>query len=222
MMEPYNPPYYPALWETFGFRVLSTYYSRHVPDVSSVVPQLEPLYERAVKSGIVFRPFNPRRYDEELDILYDMTCRIFPENPYYSDIPKEAFKQLYAGAKPIIDPKLFWFCVDQEGRHVGFIFSFPDYFQSLCSMKGKTHALAKLRFLLNKKKAHVLNLKTVGIYPGLRGTGLGAALMYKAYHEGFLKGYSKANLCLFHQDNKSGTIDGGQGDIMRTYRLYEY
>jgi hypothetical protein len=75
---------------------------------------------------------------------------------------------------------------------------------------------------LNRRKADALNLKTVGVDQTYRGAGLGNALMYKAYYEGVRKGFKKANMCLFHQDNLSGRIDGGAGDIMRTYHLYEY
>jgi hypothetical protein len=45
--------------------------------------------------------------------------------------------------------------------------------------------------------------------------------MYKAYQGGFDAGLKKANMCLFHEDNASGRLDGGKGEHLRTYQLYE-
>ena len=222
MMEPYNPGYYAALWENYGFSILSVYESKHVPDVSPVLSKLKPRYEKAVRNGFSFRSFDRSRYDDELNLLYDLICRIFSGNPFYTEIKREMFKRIYAGAKSIIDESLFWFCRDRDDRYAGFIFAFPDYFKALRSMNGKTSLFAKLRFILNKRKADTLNLKTVGTDHAYRGEGLGTALMYKAYFEGFKKGYKKANMCLFHRENVSGRIDGGKGEAMRTYHLYEY
>ena len=39
LLEPYNPPYYPEIWEEAGFQVLARYFSKQV-DPAAVVAHL--------------------------------------------------------------------------------------------------------------------------------------------------------------------------------------
>ena len=222
MMEPYNPDYYSNLWEKYGFCVLSKYYSKRVLDIENILPKFERIYNQSQREYFRFRRFRLDVFDDELKILYDLSCRIFTNNYYYSKISEKDFLSLYKDLKYIIDPNLVWFCQDKNNGYAGFIFSFPDYFDSLKSMNGKSSLWARTKFLLNRKNADILNIKTLGITPESRGMGLGHALMYKVYYEGLKLGYKKANMCLIHEENASSRMDGGQGIIFRHYHLYSY
>ncbi len=220
MMEPYNCPYYQGLWEKYGFRVLARYYSKNITDVNKVTVKFEQFYKRSLKNGFTFRGIQTHSLNEELHILYNMSCEIFSENAYYSEIPEQAFVKMYSNAKAIINPNLVWFCLDKDNKYAGFVFSFPDYFEAIKSMKGKNHLLSKFNFFLNRRKADTLNIKTLGTMPEHRGLGLGPALMYKVYDAWAKYGYKKANMCLIHEDNSSGRMDGNQGRVFRYYALY--
>ncbi len=221
MMEPYNKPYYPELWTQCGFKVLSHYYSKHVADVRDVIPGMEKFYKRSLREGFSFRQFNADDFDGELHCLYKLSREIFSRNYLYTDICEKDFKDLYAGAKNILNPDLIWFAVDKDGEPAGFTFNVPDYFEALRSMKGKKNILAKIRFLLNKS-TDTLNIKTLGTVPKYHGGGLGPALMYLAYSSGLKAGYRKANLCLIQEGNSSGRLDAGKGAVSRKYLLFRY
>jgi GNAT superfamily N-acetyltransferase len=221
LMEPYNASYYADLWQQCGFRVLAEYYSKHVPDVEAILPRMKQYYDRTLERGISYRSFNMERYDEELEVLYELSCEIFSANPFYRRISLREFKALYTDARAILRRNLVWFCQDSDGEYAGFVFSFPDYFAAIRKMGGKRNLWAKVKFVLNRSKADTLNVKTLGAIPKHRGTGLGSALIYKAYREGVNQGYKKANMCLIHRDNISGRLDGGMGRLIRTYLLYE-
>jgi len=221
MMEPYNPPYYGTFWERFGFRVLAKYFSKHV-NSKTVVPLMEKYYRRAEQNGFTFRSFHVKQFENELKILYDLSCQNFAGNYFYTPILLDDFCGLYVEAKAIIDKRLVWFCQDKEGEYCGFIFSFPDYFLALQSMHGQHGLVSKLKFVVNRRKAATLNIKTIGVTPRYRGRGLSQALMYKAYFEGSQMGLHQANLCLIHEENVSAKLDAGQGRITRNYHLYEY
>ena len=222
MMEPYNRPYYCQLWEKNGFDPLPTYFSKHVPDVVKVTEKTEKFYKRMKKRGFSFRKFRTDRFDEEIKILYSLSCEIFAENYLYTEISEQDFVDMYSGVKGILNPDLIWFVSDSKGKHAGFVFTFPDYFQALAAMKGQSGMIAKLKFWSNKRKADTLNVKTLGVIPEYRGKGLGMALMHKAYASGLAAGYKKANLCLFREDNSSAKVDMDLGLISRQYYLYKF
>lgn len=220
MMEPYNPAYYPRLWESYGFQTLARYYSKRVDNIEPLLPNFERFYKRTLRNGFRYRSFQKDRFDEELRILYDLSCRIFADNYFYTDISFTEFRALYRGAKSIINENLVWFSQDKEGDYCGFLFAVPDYFLALQGMAGSNSIWAKLKFIMNRRKAAAVNIKTLGTLPAYHGTGLGPALIYNGYKEAFNLGYRAANLCLIHEDNVSGRLDGNKGYLLRNYHLY--
>lgn len=221
LMEPYNPSYYPQLWQNVGFKPLAYYYSKHIPDLEPVLTKLRKFKTRALRQGVVFRPLDLSAFEEQLRILYELSCRIFADNYFYREIDFEAFRKLYRDVRTILKKELVWFAFDKTDRPAGFIFSLPDYYDAVKSMQGHRHLWAKFKFLLNRGQVDTVNIKTVGTLPDYRGTGLGPALMYQAYSQACELGLRKANLCLIHEDNASGRLDGGCGTVIRKYCLYE-
>ncbi|HSN87615.1 MAG TPA: hypothetical protein VL025_12700, partial [Thermoanaerobaculia bacterium] len=63
LLEPYNPRYYPALWEANGFTVLERYLSKRV-DTETVAAFLEPKRQAALEAGYSLRRLDPRRFDD--------------------------------------------------------------------------------------------------------------------------------------------------------------
>ncbi len=222
MMEPYNPPYYPALWENNGFRLLSSYYSKHIPDFSPVLEKTEKFLRRAEKSGFTFRNFRKDDFEGEMKIFYDLSRAIFADNYLYTDIPFGEFLNMYSGIRSILDPSLISFVQDKRGKYAGFVFSLPDYFKALSAMDGKAGLIANMKFILNKSGADTLNIKTLGVLSECRGSGLAMALVHKAYASGLAAGFKKANLCLIRDGNASGRIDLGAGFVCRKYFLYKF
>ena len=220
MMEPYNPAYYPALWESYGFQVMAGYYSKRVDDIEPLIAHFERFYKRSVRNGFHYRSLRMEKFEEELRIIYDLSCQIFADNHFYTEISFQDFAALYASSRSIISPNLIWFCQDRQGDYCGFLFAVPDYFRAVQSMKGSTLPWAKLKFIMNKHTAAAVNFKTLGSLPKYHGTGVGPALMHKAYQEAFQMEFRAANLCLIHQDNVSGRLDDDRGHLLRKYHLY--
>jgi GNAT superfamily N-acetyltransferase len=195
LLEPYNPRYYPALWEAHGFEVLESYASKRV-EPGLVAAHLEPKRQAALDAGYRLRRLDARRLREELRRVYEMSRVIFARNFLYTDVPEEEFLALYSGARSLIDPDLVWFAEAPGGGEVGFLFAFPD------------------------RDTTVVNVKTLGVLPEHRRSGLGAALMAQGHRTALEKGYRAANHCLFREGNPSGEMDGGTGRVMRRYHLY--
>ncbi|HVR98531.1 MAG TPA: hypothetical protein VMW27_18090 [Thermoanaerobaculia bacterium] len=224
LLEPYNPPYYPALWERQGFEVLERYFSKEV-DSEAVVRHLEERHRAALAAGYRLRRIDLRRFEEELRCIYRLSIAIFSRNFLYTEIAEREFLELYAGSKPLLDSDLVWFAhalQAPDNEPVGFLFSYPDRFQAVAAMRGRRDLLAKLRFLLHRHEAEAVDFKTLGVLPAHRRSGIAAALMYQGHRKALDKGYRLANHCLFREGNPSGEMDGGTGRILRRYHLYQW
>jgi GNAT superfamily N-acetyltransferase len=197
LLEPYNPPFYAALWEGAGFVPLKEYHSKFVRDPAAAAAALEPFQQRVLRQGGNLRRLDRKRFTEELRLIYDLSLRIFAGNFLYSAIPWPEFQQMYAPFASVLDADFIWFSRDATGHDVGFVFGYPDEHGSV-------------------------NVKTLGVVPERRGTGLAAALMQRFYAMAGEKGYKRVNLCLIRQGNPAERLDAGLGQFLRRYRLYRY
>ncbi len=222
LMEPYNKPYYGELWQNVGFRPLERYYSKVVDDVEAVAATLTKIHQRVLDHGYRLRPIDITRFEAEMEVIYQLSIKIFADNFMYEEISLDEFLALYRPARSLIDPRLVLIAESPDGEPVGFMFSLVDYHRAVAAMRGSTGLLAKLRFLLNRRHADAVNMKSIGILRGHRRSGLAGALMYHSYRTALEMGFRKANLCLIRDGNPSGELDGGLGVISRRYLLYEY
>jgi GNAT superfamily N-acetyltransferase len=220
LMEPYNPPYYAALWRAAGFVVDESYYSLRVEDAAAVVPAMTRFLDRAEKNGFRFRHLRPERFADELARLYRLSTQIFVDNYLYTPISEAEFVQLYAGARSLVAPELVWFAQAPDGTDVGYLFAVPDYGAALRAMGGHRGPLAKLRFLWHRRQADTVNLKTLGVVPAYQRRALGPALMALGYREAVRRGLRHAHLCLIREGNSSGKMEAGEGELLRRYELY--
>lgn len=222
LMEPYNPPYYPKLWEHCGFTALESYYSQRVEDLQALMNGLEKKHERALSSGYTMRQLDSSRFLQELETIYDLSRESFAGNFLYSEIPLREFIDMYAGAKRLVDPELTWFAQAPDGSTAGFVFGLPDEFRAVAAMRGRRDALAFLRFALAKGKADAFNIKTAGVARAHRRMGLFAALTFCACGAAVRKGYRVVNLCLIKEGNPSGILADSLAKVLRRYVLYKY
>jgi GNAT superfamily N-acetyltransferase len=220
LLEPYNPPWYEALWTAQGFKLLERYYSKRV-DPAAVVAHLAPRCGEAMAAGYRLRALDPRRFRAELRRIYELSRRIFARNFLYTEISEADFLDLYAGSRALVDPDLVWFAQSPSGEDVGFLFAYPDLFRAVTAMHGQRGLLAKLRFLRHRHEAGAVNFKTLGVLPEHRRSGVAAALFHEGHRRALEKGYRIANHCLYREGNPSGDLDGGAGETLREYRLYE-
>ena len=196
-LEPYNPPFYAALWEAAGFAPLEEYHSKCVKDPAAAAEALAPFQQRALRQGGELRRLDRKRFTEELRLIYELSLRIFAGNFLYTAIPWPEFHQMYAPIELGLDADFIWFSRDATGHDVGLVFGYPGEHGSV-------------------------NVKTLGVVPERRGTGLAAALMQRFYVMAVQKGYKCVNLCLIRQGNPAESLDAGLGQPLRRYRLYRY
>ncbi len=222
LLEPYNPNYYAQYWENFGFTELEKYYSAFVNDIANSMSALKLKAEKARQFGYQARSFNIEDFNNELKIIYQISCQAFKDNFFYSEIKETDFIALYQDAKAIIDPSLIHFALEKQQQPVGFLFAFPDHYAAVKAMNGKKHLFAKLKFLLKKRQTKTFNMKSVAVLEQHKRHHIASLLTYHTYQNALKKHYQSTNLCLIKNDNPSRGLDPGQADLKREYKLYQY
>lgn len=221
LLEPYNPPYYPELWQANGFRPLEDYHSLVVDDLEGAWSALEGRRREVLARGYRFESLRLDRFGDEIRRLYRLSCKIFRDNFLYSEISEQSFLALYSGFRPLVDPDLVVFARAPDGSDAGFLFAYPDRFDAVAAMGGERGWWARIRFLLARRRpVGAVNLKSLGVVADHRRSHLASALMAEGYRVALARGFERAHLCLIRDGNPSGGLDGGLGRMLRRYRLY--
>lgn len=219
-LEPYNPRYYPAFWERFGFNVCCYYFSAIVGS-QECADNLTREYDRVKASGLTFRPFDPTCFEDELRRMYDISTTIFDGAYMWRPIEFDEFRNLYGGMKQLMVPELSYFLMDGE-THVGFVFGMPDYGPAIRAMAGKRGWGAKARFALARPRCRVATLKTFGVVPGRRQGANALALCYMVQASAARLGYEQTIHALMREDNTSLRMSEKRGGKKnKRYALYQ-
>lgn len=221
LLEPYNPNYYPAFFERFGFRVKKKYYSSIVTYHERQVQSAEEKLKKFAEMGYSVRPLDLKNFERELRLLYELSLEIFKDNWEYTEISWSGFRALYDGLERLVDPELVLFAYDPQRKPVGFVFAIPDYAEAVRQMGGESNLLAKLRFVLTRRKPEAAIVKTLGVLPEARQAGVGSVLVALAHRAIQQKGYTKAIHALMSEENASRKISEKSGEAFKEYAVYE-
>ncbi len=185
----YNPPYYGALFEGYGFQ---NYFDQH-----SYLRTLE-LGKMAVINAKAERLYaNPDYAFKDVDMSdLDRVARDFMTvyNSGWADFtgvkPMDYAhaRQLVRTLRPIIDPKVLYFAYYQ-GKPVGFYVMIPDLNLITRNFGGKFGIIQKLRLLwgLKRHKSNRLFGVVFGVAREFQGRGIEAGMITKFEH--FIQAY---------------------------------
>ena len=136
-----------------------------------------------------------------LDAIYRVSLAAFPDNPFYTPLPRDAFLATYRPLLPHVDPRVVWLA-SRAGEPVGFAFGVPDLAQAA---RGEV--------------VDTVIVKTVAVVPEARALGLGGALVGALHEAARGAGYGRAIHALMHDANASVRISEHTGRPMRRYAL---
>jgi ribosomal protein S18 acetylase RimI-like enzyme len=201
LMEPRNPPAYPAWWLAAGFSKLAGYSSSLIPlDGRSTVP--DSLASRLESSGVTIRDLDPDRFEAELAAIHDVTLAGFSNNFLYTPLPREAFMASYRKIKDRVSPGLVRIA-ERDGKPCGYVFAIADL---EAAARGENPTLI---------------IKTLTVDPAARCAGLGSLLVDEVQRRGFDAGFRHAIHALQYDGNNVLRITARHsGQRFRRYALF--
>ena len=199
-LEPRNPAYYCALWESLGYRVIANYTSSCFPLGPDSFPRFEKAERILAARGVSVCDFRPDCIADELNDIYDVSVVSFRNNFVYAPVTREAFVAQYAPIVGRLRPHDAAIARRADGTPVGFVFGFPN-----------AYATPGTEYVV----------KTIAVLPDRDCRGLGGLLVERMAKTAYEDGFKLAYHALMHEDNVSSNIGNhAHAKVCRRYRLY--
>lgn len=176
----YNPPYYKALFESYGFTPQYEQITNHL-QVNKPFPERFTKIAEWVskKPGYTFKHFESKKIHQFASDLLEVYNDAWSDFPNFVPMDKATVLESFKKMKAIMDEKLIWFAY-VEDEPAAFIVMLPDANQIIKPLKGKLGLTEKLKFLYYRWKG-VTRIRAVvmGTKKAYQKHGLESALFIK-------------------------------------------
>lgn len=182
--NPYNPPYYKALFENYGFQ---NYFNQNSYNwnvgSSEASSRLQTRSERlyALDAGYHVESIDMKKLDKAAEDFRTIYNKAWSHFVGVKPMTKEEAQAMIKVMKPIVDPRIIFFAY-QHDEPIGFFITIPDLNRLIAPFNGKFGLWQKLRLmwaLKVKKSADRIFGIVFGITPEAQGKGVESAIMYK-------------------------------------------
>lgn len=225
IMMTYNPPYYATLFEQYGLTKAMDLLAYNV-DAHFTMPKIiMDIAERTEKKAkVTFRTLNLKKWNEELDTMFDIYNSAWEANWGFVPMTKDEFYHTAKDLKSIVDPELVHFAM-VDGVVAGFILTLPDLNQVFKQIpNGNLTPMAIYKILTAKKRMNRVRVITMGIKKEFRKIGL-ETLLYKHNHIAIKKNPLNKNIemswILENNLEMNKPLIRMGGEAYKRYRLYE-
>lgn len=220
--EPWNPDYYPPLFEAWGFRPKRKYSTLIDRTLEKRMETFRADYQDYITRGYGFRRINLRPQSRDLKILYNLASQSFKNAPEYTDVPFEEFQMIY-GTSPLISHLTeTLFTLDPSGKEIGFAFALPDYSENFRAADRRKFPLGAYWSVLQKGlKKPLWIYKTLARVPGYHPLRFGQAVVYELYRRIRKRGGKEICPALIRENGYVLPMFPDV-EILREYTLYEY
>jgi GNAT superfamily N-acetyltransferase len=201
-LEPDSPPGWAGHFELSGFIPLARYFSAMTGRIDDPALPAPDDRGRLTGRGIILRPMEPERFEEELCRIYPLCLESFKDNLLFTPIPEEEFVSIHRPLRPHLIPGLSW-VAELEKTAIGFVFALPDILQA---RRGET--------------LDTVVLKTLAVAPEFRGVGLGHMLVAACQEAAAGHGFRHVIHALIREGNPSGRISAHYARSIRSYTLF--
>ena len=178
----YNPPYYKALFESYGFTVKYDQISNRI-DVRKGLPEKVAKISSwvAKRNGYIFRHLDTAdipKYSRDFKDIYNDAWKDF-EN--FTTVTDATIEETINKIKPVMDPNLIWFAYTAKDEPVAFVMILPDTNELIKGLNGRLDLLGKLKFVWNKFTVKHTRMRAVimGTKEQYRNMGLESCLFMK-------------------------------------------
>lgn len=225
IMMTYNPPSYPVHLERYGLSKAMDLLAYNVTANFTMPKIIMDIAERTEKkSKVTFRTLNLKKWNEELDTMFEIYNSAWESNWGFVPMTKDEFYHTAKDLKSIVDPNLVHFAM-VDGAVAGFILTLPDLNQVFKQIpSGRLGPSAIYKILTAKKRINRVRVITMGIKKEFRKIGL-ETLLYKHNHIAIKKNPLIKNIemswILENNLEMNKPLIRMGGPAYKRYRLYE-
>jgi len=177
----FNPPYYRALFEAYGFQ---TYFEQLTFGRKIVGHISERMFEKSERLAsnpkYHFKTMDIKQIDKYTEYFHTIYNKAWSGHKGVPVLTMQQAKMVMKQLKPILDPNIMYFGF-YEDDPIAFFINIPDVNQILKHVNGKLNLIGKLKFLYHKwrKTTNKIIGTVFGVVPEHRSKGVeGAIVIY--------------------------------------------
>jgi len=225
LMAPYNPSYCNAHMADFGMSKAKDLLCWQISmEEGYRIPQrIMNLTDRvSERYSVRIRKMNMKKYDEEIQIILDLSNQCLIENWGYSPATESEAKAMAKDMRRIIQPKGVLFAEDKNGRQIGFAIALPDLNSLLKGMKGRLLPFGFVKIMWGIPRLRRYRLFALAVDPEYQRKAVDS-LLYRALHESLYAKDLWIEINYVLEDNLPmiNAINKLEATQSRRYRVYE-
>ena len=227
VMMPYNPPYYAAFLEAYGFRRAMTMWAYYVHKKYVRTDKLKRGIEllRRRHPTVTLRTVDMKRFDEDAKAILDIYNDAWSRNWGHVPMTEAEFKQLTHEMKSVVDPNIVYLLED-DGKPFAFSISLPNVNQLLRHVRdGRLFPSGLAKLLAYGKLGHVYECRTLlmGIMQAYQGKGFDVMMNYETITQGPRHGYDASEMSWVLDVNEplKNAVASLGGVVDKEYAMYE-
>lgn len=225
IMAPHNPPYYAEHMTGFGLEKVKDLLCYYISALEGyLIPQrILKLTDRvAERYGVSIRQMDMRRYDEEVQIVIELSNISILDNWGYSPVTEAEARAVAKDLKQIVRPEGVLFAEDDQGRAIGFAIALPDINILLKGLNGRLLPFGWLKLLRGLPRLNSYRMFALGVLPEYHGKGIDA-LIYRGLYESLFTPdlWMEINYVLEDNVPMNNAIRKLDAKPMRRYRIYQ-
>jgi len=227
MLMAYNPRYYPALYEAYGFSKAKDLVAWDLSSSIAAPPRIVRVAEKIrQREGIVIRPVNMKDFANEVERIRSIYNAAWEKNWGFVPLTDKEFNHIAKDMRPLVVPELL-LIAEVRGEPAAFAMTLPDANIALAAARGRLTTfgipIGLIRLLLAARKIQRLRLITLGIKEGFRRRGIDAVLYLDTLLTARRLGYTGGEISWTLEDNDlvNRAIEMMGGKPYKRYRLYQ-
>lgn len=223
---PYNPPYYPELFEAAGFAKSKDLLQWEFDVTSDVPPRIARVADRVKKrEKLVIRELDHANWEAEVDRCLDIYNDAWDENWGFVPLDRDEWQHIAKDLKMVLNPKL-GLMAEVDGEPVAFAVSIMNVNPTLKKVDGRLNLRGLFHLIWDTQISNAVDsgrLILLGIRRAYRRRGIDVMLMVETHRAGQSLGYVSGELGWTLEDNDmiNSPIKLFGAEICATYRLYE-
>lgn len=221
----YNPPYYQALFETYGFQAFfhQVCFGRNPKEkLSGKAVERHAMYEKDPQFSVRnIEKKKLEKYAEDFTTVYNAA---WAGHGGLKQMRKEQVVQMFKKMAPVMDERIIWFAYQNENPIAIFV-NLPDLNQWFKHLNGKFDLWHKLKFLWIKKTVECTKFTGLvfGVVPEFHGKGIDSFMVGEAYKTVVKNPYNEYEMQWIGDFNpKMLNVAQGIGDVRQSRKLTTY
>jgi len=225
-MMTYNPPYYPDLWEQYGFVKAQDMYTfiGYTDEIEEMDTKIEQIAEQAAERfNVTTRGISKKNFQKDVETflhIYNASLEgVWGHVPMSADEVRHTAKSL----RFLIVPSLT-LIAEIEGKAVGSILGLLDYNPRIKAMDGRLFPFGFLKLLWNRKSIPRIRMVSTNVLPAYQMWGVGVILAGNMLKPAIKHGMAEGEFSWVLESNKLSRKTLERADLFRekVHRLYDY